>query len=188
MRLAPVKWIPQWDDMASMPLLFDDYEETDASGVPVEFKVVEEVKEWPEADHSVKAIRRRDAAFGACAALLKAFEKGSSGKIDRERLVHALNEAQAASPGEVTDLVVPLLPSETAIVLVGVEGGLITGATSNVPLDLVVLDYDLAKDGDDHDVQEIDWPDGGNSKAVLIPHTADVQPHGFVEAVYGKAW
>jgi hypothetical protein len=50
----------------------------------------------------------------------------------------------------------------------------------------VVLDYDLAKDGDGHDVQEIDWPDGSNSRAVLIPHTADVQPDGFVEAVYGK--
>ena len=36
-----------WDDTATMPLLFDDYEETDAPGVPVEFKVVEEVKEWP---------------------------------------------------------------------------------------------------------------------------------------------
>ena len=176
-----------WDDTATMPLLFDDYEETDAPGVPVEFKVVEEVKEWPEADHSVKAIRRRDAAFRACTALLKAFREGSSGKIDRERLIQALNEAQAASPGEVADPVVPLLPSETAIVLVGVEGGLITGATSNVPMDLVVLDYDLAKDGDGQDVQEIDWPDGSYSRAVLIPHTADVQPDGFVEAVYGKA-
>jgi hypothetical protein len=176
-----------WDDTATMPLLFDDYEETDAPGVPVEFKVVEEVEEWPEADHSVKAIRRRDAAFRACVALLDAFREGSSGKIDRESLVQALNEARAASPGEIADPVVPLLHGETATVLVGIEGGLVTGATTNVPAQVIVLDYDLAKDGEGHDVQEIYWPDGSTSRAVLITHTADVQQDGFVNSVYEKA-
>ena len=60
-----------WDDTAEMPLLFDDYEESDESGALV-FKVISRVDEWPVQDASVLQIQKANAAMLACRYLVDA--------------------------------------------------------------------------------------------------------------------
>ena len=173
-----------WDDTEELPLLYDEYDETDAPGVPVEFSIVDTVEDWPEADYSVKTLRSRNAAFRACETLLEAFKDGEAGNIDLESLKDALSEAHKADPLVKVLAEIPARLGSPAIALVGIEGGLVTGVTANIPLGLAVLDYDLAKDGEGHDVQAIAWPDGSHSNAVVITHTASVELGGFAESVF----
>jgi hypothetical protein len=53
-----------WDDTAEMPLLFDDYEETEDNVLA--FKSVAEVGKWPTPDASVEQLRRNAIARLAC--------------------------------------------------------------------------------------------------------------------------
>ena len=87
-----------WNDMAETPLLFDDFEETSEAGLPLQFTVVNEVDgEWPEPEVSVKAIRRRDAAFLAVRLLVEIYQSG--GDINRSDLELAYQAAlNATSP------------------------------------------------------------------------------------------
>ena len=60
-----------WDDTAEMPLLFDDYEESDESGALI-FKVMCRVEKWPVRDASVLQIQKANAAMLACQYLVDA--------------------------------------------------------------------------------------------------------------------
>ncbi len=69
-----------WQDTAEVPLLFDDYEETDDG--PLLFTVEQELgadESWPEPDASVCELRRRDAAFQASRLLVDAYRRGEAG-------------------------------------------------------------------------------------------------------------
>lgn len=59
-----------WDDTAEMPLLFDDYEETEDN--TLSFVVVAEVSKCPAPDASVVKIQRENAAMLACRYLVDA--------------------------------------------------------------------------------------------------------------------
>jgi hypothetical protein len=88
-----------WDDTEQMPLLFDDFEETADADVPLEFTIESEVSgDWPEADASVKALRRQNAAQTASRLLVQAYQRGEAngGNIDWEDLDQAYQAALAA--------------------------------------------------------------------------------------------
>jgi len=89
-----------WDDTPEVPLLFDDFEKQGDDGVPLEFTVEDEVSDdWPEPNASVKAIRRRDAAFQAARLLVEAYRRGEErgGSIDWDDLDQAYQAALKAS-------------------------------------------------------------------------------------------
>ena len=88
-----------WDDSKAMPLLFDDYEETD--GHVLEFEVVAEVDTWPAPDFSVVQWRRNTAALRACRLLVEAYRRGeaSGGSVAWEE-VDAAHEVALAALGE----------------------------------------------------------------------------------------
>lgn len=58
-----------WDNSPAMPLLYDDFDESDDVGAALEFNVVEEGKEFPEPAPSVQAIHRDNAGRNTLAAL-----------------------------------------------------------------------------------------------------------------------
>ncbi len=157
-----------WDDTGQMPLLFDDYEETD--GQPLIFEVVAEVETWPEPESSVLHQRRASAAERACRLLVEAYQRGeeSGGSIAWEDLDAAHAVALEALDGNRRQGI--LAPVR---VMVGVEGGVVQGATANVPMELVVVDYD--SDGDPDAVQ-VPQTGGGTSMASVACHPALVDP------------
>ncbi|WP_127476664.1 hypothetical protein [Sulfurivermis fontis] len=92
-----------WDDSPDVPLLFDDYEEEGDAGVPPGFSVeqtLSDAESWPEAEASVKAIRRRDAASRAAALLVEAYRRGEEhgGSVAWEDIDQALEAALEALP------------------------------------------------------------------------------------------
>jgi hypothetical protein len=90
-----------WDDTPDMPLLYDDFEETEDNTLV--FKVVEVVgdrEDLPPKDGSAMAHRRKESAMKACSLLIQAFEEAKkSGKdnISLDDLSVAFDAAASAS-------------------------------------------------------------------------------------------
>ena len=74
-----------WDDTETMPLLSDEYYESGDESMAWE---CEPVEHFPEPDHSVRQLKKEQAAFRVCRGLIEAYQQGeaSGGSIDREDL------------------------------------------------------------------------------------------------------
>ena len=74
-----------WDDTETLPLLSDDYFESGDESMVWE---CEQVEQFPEPDHSVKQLKKEQAAFQVCRGLIEAYQCGeaSGGSIDWEDL------------------------------------------------------------------------------------------------------
>src|SRR5664280_2664300 len=74
-----------WDDTETLPLLSDDYHEVGDERMVWE---CERVEHYPEPDHSVKQLKKEQAAFRVCRGLIEAYQQGeaSGGSIDWEDL------------------------------------------------------------------------------------------------------
>ena len=74
-----------WDDTETLPLLSDDYFESGDESMVWE---CEQVEQFPEPDHSVKQLKKEQAAFRVCRGLIEAYQQGeaSGGSIDWEDL------------------------------------------------------------------------------------------------------
>jgi hypothetical protein len=157
-----------WSYTGRMPLLFDDYEERD--GQPLIFEVVAEVETWPEPEASVLHQRRASAAERACHLLLEAYRRGeeSGDSIAWEDL-----DAAHAAALEALDGCCRQRVTETLRVFVGVEGGVVQGTTANVPMELMVVDYDC--DGDPEAIP-VPQTGGGTSLASVACHETLVDP------------
>ncbi len=79
-----------WDDTAEMPLLFDDYEESNESGALV-FEAIAQVGDWPAPDASVVHIQQANAAMLACRYLVDAHKAAqeTGGQVDWEKAYRA---------------------------------------------------------------------------------------------------
>lgn len=89
-----------WNDTKEVPLLCDDFEECGDAGIPPEFTIEDVITgDWPEPDHSVREIRRREAAFQAARLLVEACRRGGErgGGISRDDLDQAFQAARRAT-------------------------------------------------------------------------------------------
>ena len=161
-----------WQDTAAVPLLFDDYEEAGDSSLhfTVEQELANEAP-WPEADASVRALRRRDAAFLASRLLVEAYRRGEArcGSIDWEDLDQAYQAALRASgvspetgrsePGRRC--------TRLAVVM---EGGIVQSVIADWPEAapaIAVVDYDI-EGQQPEDLCDITQSDGSQSKAYIV--------------------
>ena len=74
-----------WDDTEAMPLLSDDYHESGDESMAWECELVED---FPEPDHSVRQLKREQAAMQICRGLVEASQRGgkSGRSLDWEEL------------------------------------------------------------------------------------------------------
>ena len=157
-----------WDDTGQMPLLFDDYEEKDDQCLV--FEVIAKMDAWPVPEASVLQLRREAAAMRACHLLVEAYRRGeeSGASIAWEDL----DDAHAAALDALNGSRCRSAP-EPIRIYVGVEGGVVQGATANVEMELVVVDYDI--DGVT-DAVPVPQTGGGSSMASVVGHAVLVDP------------
>jgi len=74
-----------WDDTAVMPLLSDEYHESEGESLVWECVADEQ---WPEPDHSVRQLKKEQAAMQVCRGLVEAYQQGEAngGSIDWDDL------------------------------------------------------------------------------------------------------
>ena len=74
-----------WDDSETMPLLSDDYFESGDEHMAWECEAVEH---YPEPDHSVRQLKKEQAAFRVCKGLIEAYQRSetSGASVDWEDL------------------------------------------------------------------------------------------------------
>lgn len=74
------------------------------------------------------------------------------------------------------------------MVQIGLEGGLVGGGTANVPMKIVVFDYDTGM-GDDEELSKVPQDGDSDVNAYVTRHVADVSPKHIerVKAFMGKA-
>lgn len=67
-------------------------------------------------------------------------------------------------------------------VVVALEGGLVQGASSDLPVDMVVVDYDT-EGGDDEDIVDLPQNDGSTAESFIRGEYVDIDP-AWVDAVF----
>lgn len=162
-----------WDDTPEMPLLFDDFEEKE--GETQVFQMVATVDSWPVPDASVRQQRREAKALEVCRLLATAHHQKASADV-ASAIAEASRLAASVVEGHQAEL-----PKLRPRVVVGVEGGLVQGASSDLPVELVVVDYDMKEKADG--AVPVPQSGGGESSATLIDHLVDLDPV-FVAGVW----
>ncbi len=169
-----------WDDTPEMPVLYDDYDEVEDETLT--FRVVDQVDAWPEPAVCVLVARRDAAAKEACRLLMLAEAMRTAARVEDGEYQRTLDQAYRKASEAFGGPEIKGAPRPR--VVVGVEGGLVQGASSDLPVDLIVVDYDM----DDKYDGAIPVPqsDGRASMATLIDHGVALDP-AFVAGVWQAA-